>query len=107
MCRDNLQVDAAEDSTIPHLNKTTSIVVNEAFKVKNNQGHSKADPSKQGSSSMNYRFIVGQSHQNVSKRSTGGDTNYSLRQSRDKNNVIASVKDSLDSMNTAKKQMKI
>ena len=35
MCFDNLQVDSKQDSDIPHLNKTTSIVVNEAFKAKN------------------------------------------------------------------------
>lgn len=40
MCKDNLQVDA-DDSEYPHLNKTTSIVVSEAFKVKNSS-HTKA-----------------------------------------------------------------
>ena len=99
VCREALQFNQRQDSEIPHLNKTTSIVVNEAFKNKNN---TKAHPKHHGS--INYR-IVGQSHHqhNLSKRSSGENSN---RQSRD-TNVIASVKDSIDSITTAKKRINL
>ena len=98
MCRDTLQVEKQNDSSdMPHLNKTTSIVVSEAFKVKN---MSKAHP-KQGN--INYRLVTGSGHQNISKRSSGES---SICQSRD-TNTIASVKDSIDSLNTAKKRINL